>query len=53
MTVMNNIHASLLQCSEMSWRGLDDVAQELLALLSTLHNFTSALQLLGMLWSIR
>lgn len=44
---------SLLQCGEMSWRGLDDGAQELLALLSTLHNFTGCLQLLGMLWSVR
>lgn len=37
----------------MSWYRLDDGAQELLALLSTLHNFTSGLHLLGMLWSIR
>lgn len=44
---------SLLQCGEMSWHGLDDVAQELLALLSTLHNFTGRLHLLGMLWPVR
>ncbi len=37
----------------MSRRGLDYVAQELLALLSSLHDFTSGLHLLGMLWSIR
>lgn len=37
----------------MTWGGLDDVSQEPLALLSTLHNFTCALQLLGMLWSVR
>lgn len=37
----------------MSWYRLDDGTQELLALLSTLHNFTGGLHLLGMLWSVR
>lgn len=43
---------SLLQCGKMRWHGFDDVAQELLAFLSTLHNFTGGLNLLYMLWSI-
>lgn len=37
----------------MRRRGLDDVAQELLALFSTLHNLPGGLHLLGMLWSVR
>lgn len=36
----------------MSWCGFDDVAQEFLALLSTLHDFTGGLNLFRMLWSV-
>lgn len=36
----------------MSWCGFDDVAQEFLALFSTLHDFTGGLYLLCMLWSV-
>lgn len=44
---------SLLQYGKMRRRGFDDVAQELLAFFSTLHNFTSGLDLLHVLRSIR
>lgn len=44
---------SLLQCGKMRRRGFDDVAQELFALFSALHNFTSGLNLLHMLRSVR
>lgn len=44
---------SLLQCGKMRRRGFDDVAQELFAFFSALHNFTGGLNLLHMLRPIR
>lgn len=53
MVIADTLTESLLQCGKVSWRGLDDVAQKLLALLSTLHNFPGGFHLLGMLRSVR
>lgn len=43
----------LLECGELRRRGLDDVAEELLALLGALHDLAGGLHLLGVVLVIR